>query len=188
MNRQEDQARQAAQQQYDAAIQAIQRPAWPADHTPTDPYGRTLTLSDGDLILARGAEGQLDLTFIVGKLELAQGIQVLVSTPLGSDIFNTIFGLDLLNTLAQPKPTVQMRELIRLCVVKALAQEPRVRQIRALAFADERAYLTIHPEITPQQQHALARQQKTTRRWMLDALLDTRFGDQLAAGLQGVGL
>jgi phage baseplate assembly protein W len=184
----EQQAREDAQTQYDTAIALLQQPAWPADHAPADPYGRTLTLSDGDLVLARGIEGQLDLTFIAGKLELAQGIQVLVGTPLGSDIFNTVFGLDLLNTLAQPQPMVQMRELVRLCVVKALAQEPRVRQIRALAFADEPAYLTIHPEITPQQQLALARQQKITRRWMLDALLDTRFGDQLAAGIQGVGL
>jgi phage baseplate assembly protein W len=188
MTTREQQAREDARNQYDAAIALLQQPAWPADHAPADPYGRTLTLSDGDLVLTQGPEGQRDLTFVTGKLELAQGIQVLVGTPLGSDIFNTVFGLDLLNTLAQPQPMVQMRELVRLCIVRALAQEPRVRQIRALAFADEPAYLTIHPEITPQQQQALARQQKVTRRWMLDALLDTRFGDQLAAGIQGVGL
>jgi len=33
----------------------------------------------------------------------------------------------------------------------------------------------------------MALEQKTTRRWRLDALLDTRLGDQVAAGIQGIG-
>jgi phage baseplate assembly protein W len=184
----EQEARRDAQTQYDAAVASLRQPDWPPDHGPADPYGRALAFSDGDLVLTRSAEGQLDLTLIAGKVELAQGIQILVGTPLGSDIFNGVFGLDLLNTLAQPKPMVQMRELVRLCIVKALAQEPRIRQIRVLAFADEPAYLIIHPELTSEQQQAIARQQKTTRRWMLDVLLDTRLGDELAAGIPGVGL
>jgi phage baseplate assembly protein W len=188
MTASESNAKQLAAQQYGDALAALQEPDWPADHAPADPYGRSLLLTDGDLALARGPEGQRDLVQLVGKLELAQGIQVLVGTPLGSDIFNGVFGLDLLNTLAQPVTLKQMRELVRLCVVKALAQEPRIRQIQVVAFADEAAYLTIHPEITPDEQAALALQQKTTRQWMLDALLDTRLGDQIAAGLQGVGL
>ena len=98
-----------------------------------------------------------------------------------------IFGLDLVQTLAQPVPTRRMRDLVRLCIVKALAQEQRIRQIQAVAFADEPAYLTIHPEITAVQQAGLAQQQKTTRRWMLDVLLDTRLGDVVVAGIQGVG-
>jgi phage baseplate assembly protein W len=113
---------------------------------------------------------------------------VLVGTPVGGDIFNRLFGFDLINTLAQPVPLRQMRELIRLCVVKALSQEPRIRQIQAVAFADEPAFLTIHPEIDKQQQTALAQQQKTTRQWKLDVLLDTRLGDQVTAGIEGVGL
>jgi phage baseplate assembly protein W len=184
----EDSARQQAEQQYSYELAALQQPAWPAGHAPADPYGRTLLLVDGDLSFARGSEGQRDLVLLVGKAELAQGIQVLVGTPLGSDIFNRIFGLDLLSALAQPVALKQMREVVRLCVVKALAQEPRIRQIQAVAFADEPAYLTIHPEITGEQQAALAQQQKITRQWKLDVLLDTRLGDQVAAGLEGVGL
>lgn len=174
--------------QYEDALASLQEPARPADQGPADPYGRALILSDGDLLLARGTDGARDFIPIVGKLELAQGIQVLVGTPQGSDIFNRLFGFDLINTLAQPVPLRQMRELVRLCVVKALAQEPRIRQIQAVAFPDEPAFLTIHPEIDKQQQAALAQQQKTTRQWKLDVLLDTRLGDQVTAGIEGVGL
>lgn len=180
-------ARQDAADQYAAALAALDQPAWPTDHAPADPYGRTLVVTDGDLVLQQDAAGQQDFAVITGKLELAQGIQILVGTPLGSDIFNQIFGLDLAQTLAQPVATRQMRELVRMCVVKALGQEQRIRQIRAIAFVDEAAFLVIHPEITPEQQAALAQQQKTTRQWRLDALLDTELGDQVAAGIQGIG-
>lgn len=184
----ENQARQQAEQQYNDALAGLLEPDWPASHSPADPYGRALLLTDGDFVLTRDLDGQRDLVQLVGKLELAQGIQILVGTPLGTDIFNSVFGLDLTATLAQPVALKQMRELVRLCVVKALAQEPRIRQILAVAFADESAYLTIHPEINRDQQSALAKQQKTTRKWMLDVLLDTRLGDQITAGLEGVGL
>jgi len=183
----ENRALQQAQQDYADALTALTQPAWPVDHAPADPYGRTLTLVNGDLVIDRGAEGQRDLTFIAGKLELAQGIQVLISTPLGSDIFNILFGFDIYQTLMQPQAAREMRELVRMCVVKALAQEPRIRQIRAIAFVDEPAYLQIHPEITPDEQQALARDQRISRRWELDVLLDTSLGDQLSAGIQGVG-
>ena len=83
--------------------------------------------------------------------------------------------------------TTLERDLVRLCVVKALAQEQRIRQIQAVAFVDEPAYLTIYPEITPDQQTALAAQQKATRKWSLGVLLDTRLGDAVVAGIQGVG-
>ena len=177
-----------AANEYSAAILALQQPAWPDNQQPADPYGRSLMLTNGDLTLSRGSDGALDIVPIVGQLELAQGIQVAVKTPLGSDIFNQLFGFDLINTLAQPVPLKQMRELIRLCVTKALSQESRIRQIQAIAFADEPAYLTIHPEITKAEQAALARQQKATRLWKLDVLLDTRLGDQVIAGIEGVGI
>jgi phage baseplate assembly protein W len=180
-------ARQDAEDQYDAALAALNQPAWPADHAPADPYGRTLLIVDGDIAFQQGVDGQRDLAVIAGKLELAQGIQVLIGTPFGSDIFNQIFGFDLVQTLMQPVATRQMRELIRLCAVKALGQEQRIRQIQAVAFVDEPAFLIIHPEVTREQQAAMAREQKTTRRWRLDALLDTRLGDQVAAGIQGIG-
>ena len=127
---------------------------------PADPYGRTLTLVGGDFVLAAGDGGYPDLGEIAGKDELAQGIQVLVGTNLGTDIFNMAFGFDLISTLAAPQPISQVKQLVRLCVVKALSQEPRIRQILAIAFVDEPAYLTINPEITAAEQQALDQQQR----------------------------
>jgi phage baseplate assembly protein W len=180
-------ALQQAQQDYADALAALQQPDWSTDHAPADPYGRTFTLVNGDLEIAHGADGQRDLTFIVGKEELAQGLQVLISTLQGSDIFNVLFGFDIQQSLMQPQAVREMRALVRLNVVKALAQEPRIRQIRAIAFVDEKDYLLIHPEVTLEQQAALAQQQRISRRWKLDVLLDTRLGDEVAAGIEGVG-
>lgn len=187
MTDRESAARQAAQADYADALAQIALPVRPTPLKPADPYGRTLTLANGDFVVAPALDGAPDLALIAGKDELAQGVQVLVGTNLGSDIFNTAFGFDLINTLALPRPTVQMRELVRLCVVKALSQEPRIRQIRAVAFADEPAYRTIHPEITADQQRALATSQRAARRWSLDVLFDTRLNEQVTAGIQGVG-
>ena len=181
-------ARQAAAADYAAALASLRQPDWPADRGATDPYGRALLLADGDLVLLRDLDGYVDLGQVTGREELAQGIQVLVGTPLGSDIFNQVFGLDLTSTLAQAVPARRMRELVRLCVVQALAQEQRIRQVQAIAFVDEPAYLTIHPELTPDEQAALAREQRATRVWRLDVVLDTRLGDAVVVGLQGVGL
>ena len=180
-------AQQQAAADYANALAQLALPARPTPLAPADPYGRTLMLTDGDFVVAPGAGASPDLAMIIGTDELAQGIQVLVGTNLGSDIFNIGFGFDLLNTMAQPVSTTQMRNLIRLCVVKALSQEQRIRQILAVAFVDEPAYLTIHPNITPDQQQAMAQQQRLSRKWSLDVLLDTRLNDQVMAGIQGVG-
>jgi phage baseplate assembly protein W len=183
----ESESQAQAQADYADALAALRSPDWASGHAPSDPYGVTFVLGDGDLVPSRGIDGFLDLTLIAGKNELTQGLLVLIGTPMGSDIFNRSFGFDLLQALTQPKSLRDMRELVRLYVVKALAQEPRIRQIQALAFADEPTYRTIHPEVTPEQQAALARGQVTTRRWRLDALIDTRQGDQVNVGIEGVG-
>jgi phage baseplate assembly protein W len=180
-------AQQQALADYANSLAQLALPARPTPFVPADPYGRTLMLTGGDFVIAPGADGSPDLLMIAGTDELAQGIQVLAGTNLGSDIFNVGFGFDLLNTMAQPVSMTQMRNLIRLCVVKALSQEQRIRQVLAVAFVDEPAYLTIHPNITPDQQEAMAQQQRLSRQWSLDVLLDTRLNDQITAGIQGVG-
>jgi phage baseplate assembly protein W len=184
----ETQAQQQAETDYANALAQLAQPDQPALTAPADPYGRTLTLTGGDFVIGPGTtDGTPDLAIIVGTDELAQGIQVLVGTNLGSDIFNVVFGFDLINTMALPNTMAQMRNLIKLCVVKALSQEPRIRQVLAIAFVDEPAYLTIYPQITVAQQQALAQQQRVSRQWSLGVQLDTRLNDQITAGIQGVG-
>ena len=183
----ETDARAAAESDYANALAALTLSAQTTPLAPADPYGRTLTLVSGDFVLAAGDGGYSDLEEITGKDELAQGIQVLIGTNLGTDIFNTAFGFDLINTLAAPQPISQVKQLVRLCVVKALSQEPRIRQITAIAFVDDPNYLTIHPEVTAAEQQALIQQQRASRQWSLDVQFDTRLNDQVIAGIQGVG-
>jgi phage baseplate assembly protein W len=183
----ESDARAAAAADYASALAALTLPAQTTPYAPSDPYGRTLTLTGGDFVLAAGAGGYSDFDVITGKNELAQGIQVLIGTNLGTDIFNTAFGFDLINTLAAPQPISQVKQLVRLCVVKALSQEPRIRQITAIAFVDDPNFLTIHPEVTAAEQQALIQQQRASRQWSLDVQFDTRLNDQVIAGIQGVG-
>jgi phage baseplate assembly protein W len=182
----ETDARAAAESDYANALAALTLPAQTTPLAPADPYGRTLKLVNGDFVLAAGG-GYCDLEQITGKDELAQGIQVLIGTNLGTDIFNTAFGFDIINTLAASQPISQVKQLVRLCVVKALSQEPRIRQITAIAFVDDPNYLTIRPEVTAAEQQALIQQQRASRQWSLDVQFDTRLNDQVIAGIQGVG-
>jgi phage baseplate assembly protein W len=175
----ETQARQQAEANYASEPAQLPMPGQPVSTAPADTYGRTLLLTGGDLVVASGPDGPPDLAMIAGTAELAQGIQVLVGTNLGSDLFNVAFGFDLINTLALPRTMAQMRDLVK--------HEPRIRQILTIAFVDEPAYLTLHPEITAAQQQALAQQQRQSRRWSLDVQLDTRLNDQITASIQGVG-
>jgi phage baseplate assembly protein W len=172
---------------YANALAQFVLPAQATPFAPADPYGRTLTMMENDFVIASGPDGFADLSLIAGKAELAQGIQILVGTNLGSDIFNVAFGFDLINTLATPTSLSRMQQLIRLCVVKALSQEPRIRQITAIAFISDPAWLTIHPEFTVADQQALIEQQRQSRTWSLDVRFDTRLNDQVIAGIQGVG-
>ena len=183
----ETQAQQQAALQYAQALAQFALPVQAAPFAPADPYGRTLTLTSNDFALAAGPDGFADLQLIAGKAELAQGIQILVGTNLGSDIFNVAFGFDLINTLATPTSLPRIQQLIRLCVVKALSQEPRIRQINAIAFVSDPAWLTLHPEATAADQQALVQQQRQSRQWSLDVQFDTRLNDQVIAGIQGVG-
>ena len=188
----ETSAQTQAASDYANALAQFTLPVQATPFVPADPYGRTLTLTAGtltagDFVIAAGPGGFADLALIAGKDELAQGIQILVGTNLGSDIFNVAFGFDLINTLATPASLPQMQQLIRLCVVKALSQEPRIRQIKAIAFVSDPAWLTIHPAATAAQQQALLQQQRQSRQWSLDVQFDTRLNDQVIAGIQGVG-
>jgi phage baseplate assembly protein W len=180
-------AKAAAASDYADALSALTLPPGTAPFVPADPYGRTLTLTGGDFVLTVGDGGFLDFATIIGKAELVQGIQVLIGTDLGADIFNTAFGFDLANTLAAPKSFSQVQQLIRLCVVKALSQEPRIRQITAIAFVNDPAYLTLHPEVTAAEQKKLVTTQRASRQWSLDVQFDTRLNDQVIAGIQGIG-
>lgn len=81
-----------------------------------------------DLKLEKTGNG-LDLAEAKGIGALSQALRVALTTRLGSDVFNTQFGFDGLNALAEETNSVLMRERIRIAVIQVLRKEPRVRRI-----------------------------------------------------------
>ena len=180
-------SRDAAIAALNAELDVLAAAPLPASRPPADPYGRTLQLAGGDLVLERNADGFRDFTIVNGKPELVQGLGVLVGTPLGTDILNRLLGLDVASALAAPVALRDVRELVRLQIVKALAQEPRVRQVQAVAFVDEPAYAQIYPSASDEARTAQAQQERVSRRWTLAILVDTTAGESANLDVVGTG-
>lgn len=84
-----------------------------------DPRGRDLALTDG-----------VDT--------LAQALAVAVLTPLGGDVFNSAFGFDGLNALAEETTPLMQRERVRVAMVQLLRREPRVGRVVDVKLVDGR--------------------------------------------------
>jgi hypothetical protein len=87
--------------------------------------GHGLALADGDLVLANGT-----LAVVAGLPNLVQALTLRVQTPFGSDIFNTGYGFDAASVFTQPVTARTVADLIRLNLVRVLATDARVREIR----------------------------------------------------------
>jgi phage baseplate assembly protein W len=96
--------------------------------------GRSLELVDGDLVLRDGL-----LVEVSGTDNLLQALTLRVLTPYGSDRFHTGYGLDVRQALTEPHGRRIARELLRLELVRTLAGDPRVREVRDVVFAETAA-------------------------------------------------
>lgn len=90
-----------------------------------------------DLVLRAGPDG-VDLARVEGADNLAQVLELALTTRLGDDVFNTRFGFDGLEALASESSALLTRERVRIAVVKLLAKEPRVRRIIDVKLGDGR--------------------------------------------------
>ena len=112
----------------------------------------------------------LDCARVSGLDNLAQSLKVALTTCLGSDIFNTDFGFDGLNALAEESNAILVRERVRISIIQLLRKDPRVRSIVDVKIGNER----LDPGVTR------------------DRILDVRVvfevvsGDQITVDLGGV--
>jgi phage baseplate assembly protein W len=151
-----------------------------------DPFGRSLVLDDGgDLVFERNRDGLLDLQLCTGVANLAQGLRITVQTPLGTDIFNQLFGFDLLSILRGGYTLAMTKQLIRLHVVHTITGDDRVLRIEELVFDDEPRAGELHPGVDRVAQHRL---RKVTRRWQLDAVIQPIAGRPVAVPVQVSGV
>jgi phage baseplate assembly protein W len=88
-----------------------------------------------DLAFARGPGG-LDFARVSGFNTLAQSLTLALTTALGSDIFNTAFGSDALNAIADEADPLLARERVRVAVIRVIKSDPRVRRIIDVKLAD----------------------------------------------------
>lgn len=90
-----------------------------------------------DIRLVQTAKG-LDLASVSGMDNLAQVLEIALTTRLGDDLFNVQFGFDGLNALAEETNAVLMRERIRIAVILVLRKDPRIRRIVDVKLEDGR--------------------------------------------------
>lgn len=127
-------------------------------------FGYSLALVDGDIAFDNGS-----LRRVEGKRNLLQALELRVLTPFGSDIFNTTYGLDVRQAFTQPGSVRMVKELIKLSLVRTLATDPRVRDVREVLFEDDPGYLARHPELKAQDVTV----SKHTRFWRVDVVIET---------------
>jgi phage baseplate assembly protein W len=148
-----------------------------------DPYDQSLLLQDGDLAFAYNADGLRELQMISGIENLAQGLVITVETPLGSDIFNQLFGFDLYSILQGGHNLAMTKNLIHLHVVKTISSDDRVLRIEDVVFDDDvRFYLNQGADPTEAEQSRLETRQlrKSSRRWQLQAVIQPVSGEVTA--------
>ncbi len=126
-----------------------------------DPFGHSLALVDGDLVLERGV-----FQPVSGKRNLLQALNLRVLTPFGSDIFNTTYGLDVTEAFTQAQGLSLMKELLKMSLVRTLATDPRVHDVLDVLFSDDPRYLAMHPLVKPDAS-------RQTRFWSLDVVIET---------------
>jgi hypothetical protein len=86
-----------------------------------------------DISLAGG-----DLATVSGFVNLSQDLAVALTSALGADPFNTGFGFDGVNALAEESNPLLVRERIRVSIIKLLKNDPRVRRILDVKLLDGR--------------------------------------------------
>lgn len=90
-----------------------------------------------DIVLVGGPNG-LDFSRIEGIDNLGQVLSIALTTMLGDDIFNTQFGFDGLNALAEETNPIMARERVRIGIIQVLRKDPRIRRIIDVKIEDGR--------------------------------------------------
>lgn len=97
-----------------------------------------------DLRLEKGSNG-LDLARVDATRpnkdkedNLGQCLSIALTTALSSDIFNTQFGFDGINAIAEETNPIMIRERIRIAIIQLLRKDPRIRRIVDIKLEDGR--------------------------------------------------
>jgi hypothetical protein len=95
-------------------------------------FGTGLRIDDGDLVFEGG-----QLVEVTGVANLVQALTIRVLTPLGSDRFDTSYGLDVTQVFTQPNGVRMVKELLKLNLISTLLSDPRVSEVRQVTFDED---------------------------------------------------
>ncbi|MFJ5776210.1 hypothetical protein [Streptomyces sp. NPDC093094] len=104
--------------------------------------GHSLAVDDGDLVIDAGTGGPAT---VEGPDALTQALTLTVETQLGSDRLHTTFGFDRLAVGRYPMSRLARKEYIRLELVRCLATDRRVTDIREVFFEDDPRFFELRP-------------------------------------------
>ena len=158
-------------------------------------FGRGLALTNGDLSFDNG-----ELTLVEGRENLWQGLQMMIETPFGSDVFNVEYGFDWTGVFTLPNTVGMAQDLIRLNLVKSVSQDNRIREIKDIAFDNDPHFFELTAvksrkdsrleegdlEVTSLEESKLIHRQ--FRRWQAVVVLTTILNTDEAVKLDGTGI
>jgi hypothetical protein len=136
-----------------------------------EPLGHSLRLEQGDLVVAAGT-----LEAVRGIDSLAQALTLALETQLGSDAVNVVFGFDLRALGENPYGVRTRKEYLRLQLVRTIASDQRVKEIRELYFDDDPRFFELAPGVDEEEQR---RRVRTSRRTTATIVVETRSAEQL---------
>jgi phage baseplate assembly protein W len=101
-------------------------------------FGWGLAVEDGDIAFDPPVPDRgRPLRAVSGQENLVQALELRLLTPAGDDRFNTLYGLDYAQVFGSPEGVRAARELLRMNVVRTLATDARVHDVREVRFGDD---------------------------------------------------
>jgi hypothetical protein len=133
-----------------------------------------------DLVLG---SGPTDAAVVEGFDNLAQDLEIALTTALGADPFNVGFGFDGVNAIVEGTDPVLTRERVRVAIIQVLTADVRVRRIIDLKVLDRRLEAAAppdQPDLSPDERI------DSWRTVTVQVAFETVSGEQLAVNLGGV--
>ncbi|HEX8067508.1 MAG TPA: hypothetical protein VF520_13400 [Thermoleophilaceae bacterium] len=168
----------------DTELQRREALGWGLACPRIDPSGRTADPLGRDLVLAGGAGRPRELAEASGLENLAQSLEMALTSLLGADPFDVGFGMDGLSALAEETDPVLSRERVRMTVIDVVRRDPRVRRIIDLQVGDE-AGSTVpgDPDADAEERSRLLRRGTLSVRVTFELITADRVSLDLAGGL-----
>jgi len=155
-----------------------------------DPLGHSLRFEKGDLVVERRGTAPIALAAVRGERALAQALRLTLETQLGSDILNTGYGFDSIGIGAHAYGLETRKEFVKLQLVRAIAGDRRVKEIRELFFDDDDRFFELNGgELGSEEaREAHRRRVHASRRFEATVQIETRSGSLVTIDVGGIGV